>query len=80
MSFLKRNIIVSCIPIQYEGSLRNVVGNVLGCDLKESEFEIHSRYYVPFWTSTMGKGMNFFILPRVSIEHHCCPPTWMALR
>ncbi len=24
----------------------------------ESEFELQSRYYVHFWTNTLGKGMN----------------------
>ena len=27
-----------------------------------NEFEIQSRYYVPFWTNTIGKDMNPLIL------------------
>ena len=30
------------------------------------EFELQSRYYVHFWTNTIGKGMNPLILPATS--------------
>ena len=32
--------------------------NVLDCDILLNEFEINSRYYIPLWTNTLGKGMN----------------------
>ena len=28
-----------------------------------SEFKLQLRYYVHFWTNTLGKGMNPLILP-----------------
>ena len=28
-----------------------------------SDFEIQFRYYIHFWTNTLGKGMNSLILP-----------------
>ena len=44
-------------------SPRGVVTNVLPYDIVVREFEIQSRYYVHFWTNTLGKGMNPIILP-----------------
>ena len=40
------------------GSVRVVVAKVLNCGLKVSEFELQSRYYVHFWSYTLGKSMN----------------------
>ena len=33
--------------------------NVRDSDIAVSEFETQLRYYVPFWTNTPGKGINF---------------------
>ena len=30
-----------------------------------SEFEFQSRYYDHFWTNTLGKGINLFILQAI---------------
>ena len=38
------------------------MANVLDCDIVVSEFEIQSRYLVPFRTNT-GEGMNSLIPP-----------------
>ena len=32
------------------------------CRIVVSEFKLHSRNYVPFWTNTLRKGMNSLIL------------------
>ena len=37
-----------------EENPRGVVANVLACDTVLSNFEPQSRYYVHFWTSTLG--------------------------
>ena len=39
------------------------MGKVLNYDLKLTVFELQTRYYVHFRTSTFGKGMNALILP-----------------
>ena len=39
-----------------------IVANVLDCNIVVSEFELQSRRYVVFWTSTFGKCMNSLIL------------------
>ena len=41
----------------------SVMAKVLDCDLGVSEFEFQSRYYVQFWTNTLGKCMKPLILP-----------------
>ena len=40
-----------------EGSLRGVMANVLNCNIVVSEFELKSRYYVLYWTNTLGKPL-----------------------
>ena len=47
-------------PKTFGGAL---VVKVLDCRIVVSEFKLQSRYYVHFWTNTLGKGMNLFILP-----------------
>ena len=58
------------LPFQYfsfylhsfiRGNHRGVAVNVLNCDIIVIEFEHQLRYYVPFQTNTLGKGMNFVI-------------------
>ena len=41
---------------------RGVMGNVVDCDSMICEFELQSRYYVPFRANTLGKDMKPFIL------------------
>ena len=35
-----------------------VVVYVLDCNIIVSKFELQSRYYIHFWTNTLGKGMS----------------------
>ena len=35
----------------------------MACGIVESEFELQSRYYIHFWTTTLWKGINPLILP-----------------
>ena len=44
------------------------MANILDCDILASEFELKLRYYVQFWTNTLGKGMNPFILPSYGLN------------
>ena len=41
----------------------SVLVHVLDCDITVSEFELQSRYHVPFQTNTLGKSMNSIISP-----------------
>ena len=34
------------------------MAKVLNCDFEVSESELKLRYYVPFWTNTLGKGIK----------------------
>ena len=43
-----------------EGSYSQLA-NVVDCDIIVIEFELRSRYYIHFWTNTIGKGMNSLI-------------------
>ena len=43
------------------GSPRDVVVNVLDCNIVVSEFEFQSCYYVDFPTNTLGKDMYLVI-------------------
>ena len=45
-----------------EGSLHGVMFKVLAYGFIESEFELHSRYYVHLRTNTLEKGMNLLPL------------------
>ena len=48
-------------PLRIRGSLRDVMANVLDCDMVDRKFELQSHYYVHFQTNTLVKGMNSFI-------------------
>ena len=37
---------------------RGVMVKVMVCEIAAREFELQSRYYVHFWTNTLGKGTN----------------------
>ena len=45
------------------GCPRSVKVKAMDCRIVASEFVLQSRYYVHFWTNTLRKGMNPFILP-----------------
>ena len=53
------------LSIKEERSSCGVVANVLDCDIVVSEFELQSRYYIPFQTNTLGKDINTLILSAV---------------
>ena len=38
--------------------LRCVMVKVMDCGIVVSKIELQSRYYVHFWSYTLGKGMN----------------------
>ena len=40
---------------------RDVVADVLDCNIEVKEFEIQSRYYVHFWTNTLVNGINSLV-------------------
>ena len=44
------------------GCPRGVIVKAMDCGIVVTEFELQSRYYVHFWTNTLGKGMNPLIL------------------
>ena len=44
-------------------SAHGIVANVLDCYIIVSEFELQLCYYIPFWTNTLGKGINLLTLP-----------------
>ena len=46
-----------------KGVSRGVMVKAMVCEIVAREFELQSRYYVQFWTNTLGKGMNPPILP-----------------
>ena len=43
-------------------SLRGVLLKAMDCGIIVSEFELQSRYYVHFWTNTLGKGVYPLII------------------
>ena len=45
------------------GGPRGVMVKAIDCGILVREFELQSRYYVPFRANTLGKGMNPLILP-----------------
>ena len=44
--------------------ISDIMANVLDFDFVVSEFDRQSRYYIHFWTNTLGKGINS-IIPRI---------------
>ena len=58
LSLDKTNIILNLLDIQ--GNSLCVEANVLDCDIIVIEFKLQSLYYVHFWTTTFGKGMETF--------------------
>ena len=49
------------IAMNLEGVSLAVVDNILDCDIKVSEFNPQSWYYIHFWANTLGKVMNFLM-------------------
>ena len=49
--------------IMMRGCPHGVMVKVMDCGIVVSELVFQSRYYVHFWTNTLGKGMNPLILP-----------------
>ena len=67
----RRNYELNCITT----CPRGVMVKALDCRIVVSEFKLQSRYYVHFWTNTLGKGMNA-LLSRRNYELNCittCP-------
>ena len=50
------------MQIRYRGCPRGVMVKAMNSGIVVSEFVLQSRYYVHFWTNTLGKGMNLLIL------------------
>ena len=57
-----RNLELIC-SLHLKGCPRRVMVKAMDCGIVVSEFVLQSRYYVPFWAITLGKGMNPLILP-----------------
>ena len=47
----------------------------MDCDIILSEFELHLRYYVQFWTNTAQKAMHFFIPFAKGWNYNYCSST-----
>ena len=45
-----------------------VIVKAMDCRIVESEFELQLRYYIPFRTNTLGKGMNPFYPPSYGLN------------
>ena len=43
------------------------MAKMLDCNLKVSEFELQSRYYIYFWTNNLGKEESWIILSTVGL-------------
>ena len=53
---------------QWGGGSRDVVANVLDCDIVVSEFEHQSRYYFHFRTNAPWKTYEPLIPPQLSVK------------
>ena len=51
--------------VRFWGCPRGAMVKAMNSGIVVRKFELHLRYYVPFWTSTIGKSMNTLILPAV---------------
>ena len=47
------------------GGFRDVVVNVMDCNIVVREFELQSCYYIYLRTNTLGNGVNLLISPAV---------------
>ena len=50
---------------QMEGRPFVVVANMTNYDIVGNEFELGLRYYVHFWTNTLGKSIDLLIPPAI---------------
>ena len=48
------------------GCPHGVMVKAMDCGIIESELKLQFRYYIHFWTNTLGKGMNPLILPAMA--------------
>ena len=55
---MHKNKILFIGPVTWEWYIRDVVVNVLNCDIVESEFELQSQYYIHFRNNTQEKFMK----------------------
>ena len=62
-SFLKEDlwILNFSLNVLSGGDCSGVVVNVFNCGIVVREFDLVSRYYVYYWTSTFVKDMNLLI-------------------
>ena len=44
-----------------EGSCHSIMADMLDCNIRVSDFEFQSCYYIIFWTNTLGKVINLLI-------------------
>ena len=56
-----KNVIILPTLIS-RGKSHDVVAKELNCKIVESEFKLHSCYYVRFQTNSIGEVMNSFIV------------------
>ena len=54
-----------CKQIKFDGGGYpcSIMVKAMDCGIVVSDFELQSRYHVPFRTNTLGKGMNPLIFP-----------------
>ena len=45
-----------------------VMANVLDCDVIVSEFKLWLSFYIPIWTNTLMKCINFIINPALELS------------
>ena len=53
------------IEIHLEGYSLRIMANLPDCDIRVSEFELLSHYYIKFRTNTIEKDMNLLIPPAI---------------
>ena len=58
---------ITTIILQRGACPRGVMVKAMDCGIVVSDFEFQSRYYVYFWTNTLGKRMNPLILPSMGL-------------
>ena len=53
---------IAALLLKQSGGARGVMVKAMDCEIVVSKFVLQLRYYVLFWTNTLGKGMNPLIL------------------
>ena len=66
---MKNNLIIKFINLKNQPKKpktgrcpRGIIVKALECRIVVSKFKFQLRYYIHFWTNTLGKGMNPLIL------------------